>query len=570
MERLLDKLRDRKFTGCLLGILCLCVLIWLVIVPLIMIGINSFQTDEGIWTSVNWSKVGTKENLTAIKNSLILGLSVTGVSTLLALPCAYLLAKTPLRRFWWIDLILMIVFMVPPYINSNGWLYLMGESGLLTQFFPSMKEFAKSFISFPGLMMVMSFHSYPFLLTIMKNAILSVPKEIDDSLGIYGKSKVRNFFKVYAPLLLPNFLIGAFLVFVKVLAEYGSPEMFSYFIDFPVFTTLLTDYVSVYPIDMGQASSMAFILIFICMFIWMMQSFVSSRKKFSLKQTKKSGVNRNYAVLVIGVLFLFALFFVSTILPIGTIVLYSFVKSLAKGVTQGNFSFRNYERAFSSNSGFGSGLEAFGNTLYISLLGSIFLTVMGLVFGIYYYRHRKDLKVVSGSVENISIIPEMLPNIVMALGFIMLYNTIRSPIYRTPFMLILAYSIIFLPNAVSYVKSSLLATSRSLTDAGDVFSKSRLKVDIVILVPLTLRNVFYGFAMSFIITMRELVVAKILQPPSYYVMSTYIDFQFNQGNTLVGMAMSVISLLMTFILLLPLEALFMREKKPRRHFFRKG
>lgn len=528
-----------------------------------MTGIRSFQTEDGLITGENWGAIGQKENLVAIGNSLLLGISVTGLSILLALPTAWILAKTPLRKAWWIDLILMLVFMAPPYINSTGWLYFMGDSGLLAQWIPSMKDFAASYYSFGGLVFTMSFHSYPFLLTIMKNAILSVPKEIDDSLSIYTRSRLKGIFRVYIPVLLPNFFIGCFLVFVKVLAEYGSPEMFMQYIQFPVFTTILTDYMNVYPVNLGVASSMAYILIFICMFMWMLQSFAISKRTYSLKQDKASKTVGGIPTIAISVVFLFLLFFISTILPLGTIVLYSFVRNLTRPIGWDNFTGRNYVRAFTSDSGFGTGLQAFENSLYISICASLISTVLGLIFSIYSYRHTKHLKEMGKSVETIALIPEMLPNIVMAIGFIMLYNTIRSPIYRQPFMLILAYSIIFLPNTVSYAKSSLLSISSSLTDAGDIYSKNRLKVDTRILVPLTLKNVFYGFSMTFIVAMRELVVAKLLQPPSYYVMSTYIDFQFNQGKTLVGMAMSVIALAMTFLILLPLQGYFMHQKKPK-------
>lgn len=46
--------------------------------------------------------------------------------------------------------------------------------------------------------------------------------------------------------------------------------------------------------------------------------------------------------------------------------------------------------------------------------------------------------------------------------------------------------------------------------------------------PLALKDVFHGFIMVFIVSLRELVTAKLLQSASFYIMSLYIDSQYQQ------------------------------------------
>ena len=45
---------------------------------------------------------------------------------------------------------------------------------------------------------------------------------------------------------------------------------------------------------------------------------------------------------------------------------------------------------------------------------------------------------------------------------------------------------------------------------------------------LAFKNVFYGIIMVFIVSLRELVTAKLLQSASFYIMSLYIDSQYQQ------------------------------------------
>ena len=55
---------------------------------------------------------------------------------------------------------------------------------------------------------------------------------------------------------------------------------------------------------------------------------------------------------------------------------------------------------------------------------------------------------------------------------------------------------------------------------------------------LALKNVFYDFIMVFIVSLRKLVTGKLLQSASFYIMSLYIDSQYQQ----VVMGLAVVSI----------------------------
>ncbi|HAT56462.1 MAG TPA: hypothetical protein DCS74_02675 [Veillonellaceae bacterium] len=74
-----------------------------------------------------------------------------------------------------------------------------------------------------GLVMVMSLHGFPFLVTILKNAMLQIPPSMEEAGALFGASPAERFRKISLPLLVPAFAAGAFLVFVRTLSEYGTP-----------------------------------------------------------------------------------------------------------------------------------------------------------------------------------------------------------------------------------------------------------------------------------------------------------------------------------------------------------
>lgn len=71
------------------------------------------------------------ENAHMIGNSLLLGVLVVLLSTLIAAPLAYLFSRTKFARYRVFDILFMIPFMTPPYIASMGWILFMQKKGLL-------------------------------------------------------------------------------------------------------------------------------------------------------------------------------------------------------------------------------------------------------------------------------------------------------------------------------------------------------------------------------------------------------------------------------------------------------
>ena len=203
------------------------------------------------------------------------------VSTFIATPLAFILAKTKLSKSKVIDIILLIPFMTPPYISSMGWISFIQKNGLFEQLFPFTGNFIEEMFSLFGLVLIMSLHVFPFLTTLLKNAILNINSSLDESAKICGGSFFYRLKRITFPLLTGNYAIGLLLVFVKTLSEYGTPATFGYQIGFKVFTTDIHDYATIAPINFSLASSLSSVLVIICMLLWVIQSIITEKKTIS-------------------------------------------------------------------------------------------------------------------------------------------------------------------------------------------------------------------------------------------------------------------------------------------------
>ena len=161
--------------------------------------------------------------------------------------------------------------------------------------------------------------------------------------------------------------------------------------------------------------------------------------------------------------------------------------------------------------------------------------------------------------------PNNVPAIVLVIGLILFWNASwnKLHVYNTIWMIIITYIVFFIPYSVQYVKSSLGQIDNNLLSAGQVCGASKFEVYMKIIVPLIAPGIVAGWAMTFTIAFRELVGALMVMPPSMKVISTYIYSQFEQGDAGQGMAMALISVIITTVILILVNVFSDKNKKEK-------
>ena len=534
------------------------ILSFLIICPLLSIFAEAVFPEGHPSLGQAISTITESENAAMIGSSLLLGLLVVIVSSLIALPLAYIFSRTSFAQYGFFDIIFMIPFMTPPYIASMGWILFMQKRGLMQQLFPSLAFLTDWFFSLAGLVLVMSFHVFPFMMTMMKNAMLSIPSSLDEAGSVLGAGFLLRLRKLFMPLLTGNYAIGALLVFVKTISEYGTPSTLGRRIGFQVFTTDIHRYATVAPIEFGKSASLASLLIGICLAIWMLQNYITMRKTYNLVGGRSSAIRTmkmGKAAKAACWLFIIAVIFFTMAIPLFSVVASSLIKLRGYGLRAGNFTFDNYLLVFTEDR---QGINALSVSVFLAVTSATISAMLGTAVALSSRRSKHTGKIVEG----LSLIPEMLPSIVLVLGIMLFYNRIYDaiPIYGTIWIMVLSYTILFLPYTVQYVTSSLSQISPSLAAAGRICGGSPSYVFRHITLPLISRGILSGWMMTFIIAFRELVTPSLIAPTNTLTVSTYINRQFEQGSIGKGMSMAVICILSSTISLLILNKAIARKR----------
>lgn len=524
-------------------VLLLILLAGLILCPLITVFAKAVMIDGRLDLYQTWKNIASRENLETICNSLILGVCVVLCSTLIAAPTAYLFSRTQFAKYQWMDILFMVPFMTPPYIASMGWIVFMQKNGLFQQLFPATGFWSEGFFCFGGLVLIMSFHVFPFLMTMLKNAMLNIPSSLEESGAVFGAGPIRRIRKIFAPLLTGNYAIGALLVFVKTLSEYGTPYTFGRRIGFYVFTTDIHKYSTTAPIDFGRSAGLSSILVVICIMMWLLQNNITSRTSYQLLNGKGNRVNRikfPFWGKAAAWIWLLMVILVTIGIPYFSIIITSVIKLRGYGIAAGNFTLDHYKELFTTK----KAMAAIKQSIFLAVSSATICSVLGTTI-VVVSRHAKGW--MKKILEGISLLPEMLPSIVMVIGVMLFWNSIYQwiPLYNTIGIMVLAYVILYLPYTVQYVTSSFTQMNENMIQAGRIFGGSPSYVFRRITLPMISRGIVAGWMMIFIIAFRELVTASLIAPPNTLVVSTYINREFEQGSVSLGMAMAVICVLIT-------------------------
>ncbi len=534
-------------------------LVVLTLLPVISILRQSVYFDEAWQFTVLFEQLADSYTFSVLGNSLSLALYVTIVATLIAAPLAWITTKTHIAKYSWLDIVILIPFMTPPFIDSMGWIIFMQPRGYLDQLLPSLSFFQYGFFSLFGMVLIMSLSLFPFMYLVLKNSLLRINSSMEEAAIIYGASKWLLVKKVIIPLITSGYVMGALLVFVKTISEFGTPATLGKQIGFYVLTTEIHRFTSTWPIDFSKAALLSALLLGTSMLMWMGQLYLSNKHLYQLvggKGNKAKIVNLSLPQSILAWAVIFFVLFLSIGIPYFSIITTALIDLAGLGLSWSNLTFNHFKEIFSSGS---EAFKALMTSLELSLYAAFFCSILGVWYALLIVNKQSKLTKI---IDFGSLISNTLPGIVVVFGLILFWNAPSNPIpvYNTSAMLVLTYVVLFIPYTVQYVKAAAEQISQSLKHAAQISGASAFYTFRRVTFPLILPGLISGWMMTFIIAQRELVGSLMVKPPGVETSATFIFNEFDQGNTSLAMALALIVVIVTVSVLSLLKVVESRFK----------
>ena len=495
-----------------------------------------------------WQTLAQARTLEILGNTLGLAVAVTAVSILIAVPLAWLTTCTDLpgKRFWAVIVALPLV--VPSYVAAYLFASILTPKGLLQQILHPIFgiERLPNFYGFPGAFLVLTLVSYPFVFLTVRSALKKMDPALVEAARSLGLSPWRAFWRVTLPYLRPSIAAGGLLVMLYTLRDFGAVTMLQY----STFTRIIYNRYLGYKLDM--AAAMALVLVVVTAVIL----YLEQRSRGKTQYARVSiGVARAQTPVKLGhwrwlgLSFTGLLSFWALIVPSLGLAYWFWrglnqdwaVKSL--GVAQ-----TNVESLLSL-------VEPAWHSLSASLLGAGLAMLLALPIAILAVRRPGRL---SRLFEQLSYASFALPGIVVALAYVFFGSNYASSLYQTMPMLLIAYVILFIPQAVGAQRSSLLQLSSSLEEAAQSLGKRPSTIFRRITLPLVKPGMLAGAALVFLTCMKELPATLILSPLGFNTLSAEIWSNIGEAFFARAAAPTLLLLLLSSI---PLAWMTLREKE---------
>ncbi|MEA5619706.1 iron ABC transporter permease [Cronbergia sp. UHCC 0137] len=478
----------------------------------------------GIGGKELWELITRPRNITVFFNSAAMAATVTLFATIIAVPLAFLTVRTDLpgRKFWLIATTLPLA--IPSYVGSFALIAALAPRGSFLQLLlqPLGVEELPSIYGFPGTVLAITLFTYPYMLLSVRSGLQGIDPSLEEASRSLGYSSRETFFRVVLPQLKPSMIAGGLLVALYALRDFGTPSLMR----FDAFTrAIFIQYKASF--NRNSAAALALMLVTLVLMILWLEYRVRSRAVY---YSRGSASLRPPKIAKLGIwkwpAFAFCLLITSlgVVLPVG-ITLFWLIRGL-----NGGYNFPNL-------------LPSIINSISAAALAALATTIFALPVAILSVRFPSKITAI---IERCSYLGFGLPGIVIALSLVFFGANYVPFLHQTLPMLVFAYLVLFLPQSVGTVRTSLLQVSPQLEESARSLGRNPWQTLKEITLPLVQPGVLSGAVLVFLTAIKELPATMLLAPIGFSTLAVQI-WQATENVDFADAAAASLSMLLVSI-----------------------
>lgn len=484
-------------------------------------------------------------------NTLLLGLVVGVTGTLVGFLFAYAQVKVKFRGKRALHLLAMIPIVAPPFAVATAVITLFGRNGAVTN---GIFGWQADIYGLPGLTIVLSLSFFPVAYMNIRGMLESLDPSLDEAAAGLGAGKLRVFFTVTIPMLVPG-LAGSFLLlFVESIADLANPLVLGG--DYTVLASRA--YLAVtgeFNMQAGAAYSLTLMLPALCVFL--VQRYWVSRKSVVSVTGKPAGTTELVSAPIIRVPILILVGFLAALIVsiYATVLAGGFMK--VPGVNN-TFTLAHYQFVLN-----GLGSKAMVDTTILALIAAPIAGIMGMLIGWLVVR---KLKRASGLIDFVGMLGLAVPGTVLGIGYLITYNTPvnifglqvfpalagGSAILAGAVAIVMVYVARSLPSGQRAAVSALQQIHPAIEEASTSLGADSATTFRKVTLPLIQSALLTGLTFAFARSMTTLSPIIFLTTPGIKIMTSQILAEVDSGRfgnafayctVLIGIVLIVILIL---------------------------
>ena len=506
-------------------------------------GASVLDGDGEKFTFANYVKIlGRPFYRGAVANTLMIGVAATITTIVISVPFAFALARLPVPGKAAIIALAAMPLVLPSFVSAYAIVLLLGRAGVVTQWLNSWGIGFGSIYGAGGIILVYTLTLYPYVLLPTMAGFKAVDVSIEEAAQSLGSSPRRTLWTVTLPIVVPSILAGGLLVFIETLENFGVPFVLAE--DMPIFA------VEAFKLFVGEtapnpssAGVLGVLLILMTSLVLLIQRrFLANRRFATGARSAPPILKVGPGLRIAATVYCWAVVLLALV-PFFAIVVLSFMEFRGP-VLHPNFSTANFTALFERST------RPLLNTLMFATLAAIGVTLIGVPIAYVVTRLCSGLAAV---LDVIATLPFAVAGTVLAIGFVVSFNSGWLILTGGPFIMVLAYTVRKIPFAVRSSSGILHQIDPSLEEASISLGRSPLQTFARILVPLMLGGIMSGFVLTWVTIASELSATVVLYSGQWRTL-TVVMFQALEGGG-GGIATAAASTLIV-VTLVPIALLY--------------
>ncbi len=505
----------------------------LIIAPLLIILWQSFQIQPWgqsvVYSLKNYVDTVTEPHLyDAVSHTLITSAGTTILATTAGVSLAWLNARTnlPLQRFF-ATTNAIPVFM-SPFIGAIAWNALTAPRAgylnkLLAMYFGTRPD-VLNLSGLSGIIWVQAIFFTPFVYLMTIGTLRHMDPALEESSRACGCGIFTTMWRITLKLSTPSILSGAILTFVSSAAEFGVPLALGSPYGVETLSTQIFEVLQHAQPNYNLAAGMGSLLLMMTIALVAIHRRVIASKQFvtitgrgfrpsviDLKRWRYVAFAANIAYLLISVA-----------LPLGILLAISLHHIWLGQIRPSQLGFGNYISVILDEPDAQRGIV---NSFILAVSGASVAVVVSLILSQAIYRsHLPGRRFIDLLVS----LPVGIPGIVLSMGMLILF--IRTPLYGTLTLLLIAYIVRFIPVGQRGVAGVLLSTAPELDESSRACGHSWVGTMWRVTLPLLKPGLAATWVLLFTIFLRELPISILLWSSGNEVMSVAMYHLLEHGT----------------------------------------
>lgn len=466
--------------------------------------------------------------LKAIVNTLIIAVGSTVFATILGTAMAFILAYTNVRHRHFLEMLVLMPFIIPSYITTLSWADIVTKKGLLSRLAAALGLGTLDIYSIGGILFIVGICNIPIVYLSVTHTLRKIPKDLEWASRSCGFSIWATFWKIDIPEAMPAIMSGAVLSFLAAIDNFSVPAFLGIPAGIPVLSTYIYEKaISFGPQSFPLAAALSVMLCIIAIGGTLLEVLI--RKGGAMESIKEDMSPRVYIrssrrKITEGILLLgWGLF---DLIPLLVMVSNAFLKNYGLAISRQNLSLENFTFVCTDT----SVLSSVSNSLLLALITCALCIVIGMAMAYLKVRRGSHAMAVG---EKCAALTYAIPGIVLSLAMIFHWTEplpgLRPGIYGTVNILIIAYLTRYLILQIKGSTNALLSVNPELEEAVRASGGSFLMLWRYVLIPLLTKNVLASSFLIFVSSLTELTLSSMLASADTKTIGLTI-FNFQQGG----------------------------------------